>query len=97
MGVSGRDVKIGKLENFGFNVNYKWIQGFDYTGSPQFTGNIPTYDLVDAQINYRFTKINTTLKIGASNLLDNRVYQVYGGPRVGRMGYVSLLYEFVKK
>ena len=97
LGVSGRDVKIGKLENFGFNVNYKWIQGFDYTGSPQFTGNIPTYDLVDAQVNYRFTKINTTLKVGASNLLDNRVYQVYGGPRVGRMGYVSLLYEFVKK
>ena len=97
LGVSGRDVKIGKAENFGFNVNYKWIQGFSYTGSPQFTGYIPTYDLLDVQVNYRLTKINTTVKLGASNALDNRVYQVYGGPRVGRMGYISLLYEFVKK
>jgi iron complex outermembrane recepter protein len=97
LGVSGRDVEIGSLKNFGFNVNYKWIQGFDYEGSPQFTGNIPTYDLLDAQINYKFKKINTTLKFGASNALNNRVYQVYGGPRVGRMAYVSLLYEFTKK
>ncbi len=97
LGLSGRDVEIGKLKNFGFNVNYKWIQGFVYEGSPQFTGTIPGYDLLDAQVNYKFTKINTTLKIGASNVLNNRVYQVYGGPRVGRMAYISLLYEFVKK
>jgi iron complex outermembrane recepter protein len=97
LGVSGRDVEIGNLKNLGFNVNYKWIQGFDYSGSPQFTGNIPSYDLLDAQVNYRFMKINTTLKVGASNVLNNRVYQVYGGPRVGRMAYVSLLYEFTKK
>ena len=97
LGVSGRDVKIGKVENIGFNINYKWIQGFDYEGSPQFTGNIPTYDLVDVQVNYKITKINSTLKLGASNVLNNRVYQVYGGPRVGRMAYISLLYEFTKK
>jgi iron complex outermembrane recepter protein len=97
LGVSGRDVEIGQFKNFGFNVNYKWIQGFSYEGSPQFTGYIPSYDLLDAQMNYRITKINTTLKIGASNVLDNRVFQVYGGPKVGRMAYISLLYEFTKK
>ncbi len=97
LGVSGRDVEIGNVKNIGFNVNYKWIQGFDYSGSPQFTGNIPTYDLLDAQVNYKITKINTVVKIGASNALNNRVYQVYGGPRVGRMAYISLLYEFTKK
>ena len=97
LGVSGRDVKIGKVENIGFNINYKWIQGFDYEGSPQFTGNIPSYDLLDVQLNYKITKINSTIKVGASNVLNNRVYQVYGGPRVGRMAYISLLYEFTKK
>ncbi len=97
LGISGRDVEIGSVKNIGFNVNYKWIQGFSYEGSPQFTGLIPSYDLLDAQVNYKFTKINTTLKIGASNILDNRVFQVYGGPKVGRLAYVSLLYEFAKK
>jgi iron complex outermembrane receptor protein len=44
----------------GFNVNYKWIQGFIFEGSPQFTGLVPTYDLVDAQVNYTCLKQNLT-------------------------------------
>ncbi len=99
--LSGRDMAltIGNkvIRNFGFNVNYKWVEGFLFEGSPQFTGEIPTYDLLDAQINYKFVKINTTLKVGASNLLNKKQFQVYGGPRVGRLAYVSLLYEWNKK
>jgi iron complex outermembrane recepter protein len=95
--VSGRDVKIGKLENFGFNINYKWIQGFLFEGSPQFTGSVPTYSLLDAQINYSVPKINATFKLGASNLLNNMQFQTYGGPRIGRMAYFSILYDFTKK
>ena len=101
IGLSGRDVPItigGKTyNNFGFNINYKWIEGFLFEGSPQFTGLIPTYDLLDAQINYDFEEINTNLKIGASNILDNRQFQTYGGPRIGRLAYVSFTYEFNKK
>lgn len=101
IGLSGRDVPIrigGKtFNNFGFNINYKWIEGFLFEGSPQFTGLIPTYDLLDAQINYDFEKINTNLKIGASNILDNQQFQTYGGPRIGRLAYVALTYEFNKK
>jgi hypothetical protein len=37
-----------------------------------------------------------TLKFGASNVLNNEVIQVYGGPRVGRMAYVSILFDFSK-
>ncbi len=97
VGISGRDMTIGKLQHFGFNFNYKWIQGFLYEGSPQFTGQVPTYDLLDGQVNFGFPKINTTLKIGASNILNKLQFQTYGGPRIGRMAYISLLYDFVKK
>ncbi len=99
--LSGRDVPINlgflRLPKFGFNVNYKWIEGFLFEGSPQFTGRIPTYDLVDAQVNHEWRKINTTIKIGASNLLNNKQFQTYGGPRIGRLAYISLLYEFKKR
>jgi iron complex outermembrane recepter protein len=95
--LSGREVKIGNTNNFSFNINYKWIDGFVFQGSPQFTGAIPTYDLLDAQVSYVFPKLSTTLKIGASNILDKRQFQTYGGPRIGRMAYISLLYDFVKK
>jgi len=97
VGISGRDIKlkIGKanLNNWGFSVNYKWVEGFTFEGSPQFTGSIPSYDMLDAQINYTYKKAYLTFKLGAQNILNNKVYQVYGGPRVGRLAYFSILFE----
>lgn len=99
IGFSGRNLSLkgGGRGNFGFNVNYKWIQGYLFEGSPQFTGFIPSYGLLDVQFNYDFPDINTNIKVGASNILDNKVFQTYGGPRVGRLAYVKLTYEFKKK
>ncbi len=95
IGFSGRKLNLGKgfLSNVGFNVNYKWIEGFLFEGSPQFTGFIPTYDMLDAQVNFLIPNISTTIKIGASNLLDKRRFQTYGGPEIGRLAYISLTYE----
>ncbi|OJW82328.1 MAG: hypothetical protein BGO69_17210 [Bacteroidetes bacterium 46-16] len=91
IGFNGRDIK-----NWGFNINYKWVQGFDFEGSPQFTGHIDSYDLVDVQVNRRFPRLYSTLKVGASNVLNNMHYEVYGGPKVGRVAYISLLFELNK-
>jgi iron complex outermembrane recepter protein len=93
VGFSGRDLSIAKSNNWGFKVNYKWVQGYSFEGSPQFTGYIPSFGLLDAQINHRFEKLNTTVKVGGSNLLQNWHYEVYGGPLVGRLAYVSLVYD----
>ena len=91
IGVSGRDINLlPNSPNWGFSINYKWVEGFLFEGSPQFTGLVPTYSQLDAQINKSIPAIYSTLKIGASNLLNNFTYQVYGGPRVGRMIYASL-------
>ena len=81
------------LRNFAFNINYKWVEGFKYEGSPQFTGEVPTYDLVDMQISKKIPKYSATLKVGSSNLLNNQHFEVYGGPYIGRMTYISLLFE----
>ncbi len=93
VGFQGKNLSIKKVTGLGFNVNYKWIQGFFSEGSPQFTGNIPSYGLLDAQVNKLFEKAKLTVKLGASNLLNNRVLQVYGGPYVGRMVYISLAFD----
>lgn len=98
VGISGRDFTLGSgVNTFGFNINYKWIEGFIFEGSPQFTGTIPTYDLLDAQVNYNLIKQNLAIKVGASNLLNNKQFQTYGGPRIGRMAYISLTYDFRTK
>jgi iron complex outermembrane receptor protein len=115
LGVSGRDLELVKAKNgwLGFSINYKWIKGFLFEGSPQFTGEIPTYDMVDAQISYTTPDKHVTFKLGASNLFgiqpffrdgtvgerfenafDNKNYQVYGGPKVGRLAYFSILLDF---
>ncbi len=110
-------VPFTDLPNLGFGVNWKYVEGFTFTGSPQFTGAIPSYDMVDAQVNVKFPKSHITVKVGASNLFgvvplfdpkvpsderldrmfNNDVYMVYGGPRIGRVGYVQLIYEFNKQ
>lgn len=110
---SGTKLKLPGLEgeHFGFGINYKWIQGFTFEGSPQFTGFVPTYDMLDAQINYEIPDWNTSIKLGGSNILglmplfdeagensqrsvfNNLNYQVYGGPYVGRMVYLSIKHD----
>ncbi len=100
IGINGRDIDLNffnqAMNGFGYSVNWKWQEGFNYEGSPQYTGSVPAYGMLDAQLNKSFLKQKLSVKIGASNLLDNRVYQVYGGPRVGRMGYISILFELKK-
>lgn len=91
VGFSGKDIQIGKVKGFAFNVNYKWIQGFLFEGSPQFTGTIPSYMLLDAQISWEWQKIYTTFKFGGSNLISRLNFQTYGGPAIGRMLYGSIL------
>jgi len=101
VGLSARDLKTDlgfiRLKNWGFSMNAKWVDGFIFEGSPQFTGLVPSYYMVDAAVMTNFKKINTTLKIGASNLTDNRVFTVYGGPYVGRMAYFSVIYEWLNR
>jgi len=97
IGFAGRNMPINilgtRIKNVGYNVSYKWIEGFIFEGSPQFTGAIPTYDLLDAQVNWTATNLGVTIKVGASNVLNNKQYQTYGGPKVGRLAYISFLYE----
>ncbi|MBI1287175.1 MAG: TonB-dependent receptor plug domain-containing protein [Flavobacteriales bacterium] len=113
LGFSARDLGKAKMGHFGFSLNYKWIQGFIFEGSPQFTGYVPTYDMFDAQVSYRIPNDHITFKLGASNIFgiqpffrdgttserfknafNNLNAQVYGGPRVGRMAYFSILFEW---
>lgn len=81
------------LRDFSCSVNYKWVEGFQYEGSPQFTGYVPTYDIVDLQISKEIIRLNATVKLGSTNLLNNLHYEVYGGPYIGRMSYCSILFN----
>ena len=95
LGVNGRNIVLPGIEGerLGFSINYKWVQGFRFEGAPQFTGAIPSYGLVDAQVSYSLPKVKSVVKIGASNILNNEVYLVYGGPLIGRLAYASIVVD----
>jgi outer membrane receptor protein involved in Fe transport len=95
VGFNARGLKLNNSPKaeWGCGANYKWIQGYLFEGSPQFTGLVPTYDVIDAQINCLILKAHTNVKLGCSNLLNKLNLQTYGGPLVGRMAYLQLTYE----
>lgn len=116
---TAHDLKVpftGK-PNLGYGINWKFVEAYTFTGSPQFSGPIPSYDMVDAQVNVRFPAHRLTVKLGASNLfglvplfdknvpdgdrfdraVNNNVLMVYGGPYIGRLAYLQLIYELDKR
>jgi outer membrane receptor protein involved in Fe transport len=94
-GLTLRDYGFGNapVVKWGLGANYKWIQGFMFEGSPQFTGFVPSYNLIDVQCNATLVKSHINFKLGASNLLNHMNIQTYGGPRIGRMAFFALTYE----
>lgn len=86
------NVSIGNKDvykNVGFNVSWRWQDSF-YWDSPLATGTIAAYNTIDAQVNFRIPKAKTTVKIGASNLLNHAYTQYTGGPSIGAMYYVTI-------
>ena len=95
LGISGKDIHFSSssnvLRDYSFNINYKWVDEFMYEGSPQFTGIVPSYDVLDLQLSKSIRPIDAIVKIGSSNVLNNEHFEVFGGPYIGRMIYCSLL------
>lgn len=85
-------VSFGKTElfkNFGFNVAWRWSDNFFWESSFG-DGEVPAYNVLDAQINYRIPSIKTTLKVGATNLLQDEYFTAFGTGFIGSMYYASL-------
>jgi outer membrane receptor protein involved in Fe transport len=82
-------------KNLAFNLAYRWQEAFDWTGTfnQLRPGRIDAYSIFDAQVSYRVHPIRTVIKIGASNLFNNKVYQAYGSPSVGAIYYVSIAFD----
>ncbi len=84
---------------FGFNVTWHWQSAFDWYGTFNGTrpGRIDAYSLVDLQINKKLPKAGAMLKLGASNLFNNRIYQSYGSPAIGGIYYAAITFDNLLK
>lgn len=76
----------------GFNMAYRWQQGFRWESSFGI-GDVPAVGMLDGQVSYRLKQAKSTIKLGGSNLLNNRYVLNYGGPTLGAIYYVSWTFD----
>jgi len=82
-------------KNVGFNLVWHWQDAFQWE-SPLANGIIPAFQTVDAQVNLRIPSCQTTIKAGATNLLNHRYIQYAAGPTLGGLYYISLVFDNTK-
>ncbi|WP_203256312.1 TonB-dependent receptor [Hyunsoonleella ulvae] len=83
---------FGKTElfkNFGFNLAWRWSDNYFWEASFG-DGEIPAFNVLDAQVNYRIPNLKTTIKAGATNLLADEYFTAFGTGFIGSQYYVAL-------
>ncbi|MEO7768769.1 MAG: energy transducer TonB, partial [Ferruginibacter sp.] len=82
--------------HIGFNIVWKWQNSFLWE-SPLVTGQIAAINNLDAQVTLRMPKVKSTVKLGATNLLNNRHLEYAGGPTIGALYYVAITVDGLLK
>ncbi len=91
IGVTGTRVVGG----FGFSANFKWVpQSYEWQ-SPFADGTIPAFHTLDLQLSYEIDKAYSTIRIGGSNIYNNKFISAVGSPLIGAMYYASWTFDFV--
>ncbi|EJL65038.1 TonB-dependent receptor [Flavobacterium sp. CF136] len=78
-------------QNLGASITAHYQNNFDYV-SFLVSGNVPAYWSMDAQVNYNFKK-GITAKLGGTNILNKPYTSILGGPSIGGLYYLSLVWE----
>jgi iron complex outermembrane recepter protein len=89
MAFSNRNVYKG----LGFNLVWRWQDSFIWQSGGFFSGDIPAYHSFDLNFNYKLKAIKSILKIGGSNIFNQRYFQAYGNPRLGSTYYISITFD----
>ncbi|MFN7838286.1 MAG: TonB-dependent receptor, partial [Bacteroidota bacterium] len=79
-------------DKIGFNVNYRYQNAFLWE-STFAQGIVPEVGVVDAQVSYKLKNLKSMVKIGGSNLTNERYVLNYGGPTLGAVYYVSITFD----
>ncbi len=88
LGLSAYDFEWAGIKHWGYGVSFRWVEGYEFESSPQFTGRIPAQVLLNASVGKGFDKLGI-FKISGSNILNRQQNGLYGGPAVGRFVFVS--------
>lgn len=83
------------IGGLGFNANFKWVTSYAWQ-SPFADGTVPSFHTLDMQIYYEIDKAYSTIRLGASNIYNNRHIEAVGAPKIGGLYYVGWTFDFNK-
>lgn len=78
-------------KNFGFGISWRWQDHFLWQ-SAFGVAEIPAFSIIDAQVSYHIESLNTILKAGGSNILNEPYTTSFGSAQVGGLYYFTVLY-----
>ncbi|MGD1946020.1 MAG: TonB-dependent receptor [Croceivirga sp.] len=76
------------FKNFGFGVNYRWSDEYFWEATFQ-DGEIDSFSVLDAQVNYAVPSIKSVFKLGGSNILNDEYVTAFGSANIGAIYYLS--------
>ena len=79
-------------DKLGFNLMYRWQEAFRWQ-SAIGTGVIPAFGTLDAQVSYKVPNLKSIIKLGGSNVLNERYTTSFANPRVGALYYISITFD----
>ena len=88
--LSFRNREVAK--NLGFSINWRYQEEFLWE-SNFGSGIIPEFQTVDAQMSYKMSNLKSIIKLGGSNIFNNRYVISYGNPTIGSVYYLSVTFD----
>lgn len=80
-------------KSLGAGITYRYQTKYEYI-SFLVSGEVPSYWTLDVQLNYEFEKSGLFMKLGATNLLNKSYFSILGGPSIGGLYYLSLIWTY---
>ncbi|MCF8252952.1 MAG: TonB-dependent receptor [Bacteroidia bacterium] len=79
-------------KGIGIGSNLQWVDAY-YFKEYSRSGIVSAYYFIDLSLNYALPKQKLLLKLGGTNITNNRYVQALGSPTVGAIFYFSVLYD----
>jgi len=79
-------------DRLGFNVQYRWQDAFFWESSFG-QGVVPAFGSLDAQVSYKIPDLKSIVKIGGSNITNERYTTSFGNPRIGSLYYIAISFD----
>ncbi len=81
------------IDNLTYSANLRWNDSYLYE-MPFSEGTIESFSTIDAQIGYTIQRLNSTVRIGGTNLADADAVSAFGAASMGRILYAGVSVKY---